>query len=145
MSDYTLTQVGPKNPNLVTGDYVAKNYAPVKDMAAHNEAIRQAELTRWAEKPDHQLGYFKFPSEDEFVQRHGARQRADFYPFRNGATISTWAGDILGEIVSARVLRHNFGGRFVAITVQGNNGARYYGRAPFDNSTCINLRKCKKA
>lgn len=100
-----------------------KNYTPI-------EAV---ELAYWATKPDRMFAYYSFPAE----------YRSTFGPLLTGAKVSTWTGKELGIITSARVYQHNFGSRMVAITVTGNNGANYYGRASYDWGTCINLRKCK--
>jgi hypothetical protein len=108
----------------------------------HNAAVEARELAVWATRPDNAVGYFRFPSEDEFETRSGSRQyRASFFPYRNGATVTTWLGTTIGTVLSAHVYRHNLGGRFVSLTIMGTNGATYSGRASWDNGTCINLRR----
>lgn len=59
------------------------------------------------------------------------------------ANVTTWSGSLLGYIVDAKVYAHNFGGRMVSLTVQGTNGARYYGRASYDRGTVVRLRRMK--
>jgi hypothetical protein len=116
-----------------------------EQVAEHNATVAACELEHWATKPDHfSPAYYAFPSEDEHAQRTGPRTyRAEFFPFRNGATVTTWAGVTLGEIIYAKVYRHNMGGRMVAIRVRGTNGAAYYGRGSWDNGNVIGLRRIK--
>ncbi len=108
--------------------------------AARNEALQQAELAEWATKPKTFLAYYHFPTEriDDRIAF-----RRDFYPRLTGAYITCWPGAVIGRIVRAHVYRHGLGYRFVAITVEGNNGATYHGRASWDNGSCINLRLSK--
>ncbi len=56
-------------------------------------------------------------------------------------TITTWTGLVLGRVVSHRIYRHNWGGRFIALRAEGTNGAVYAGRASYDGGNCIRLRK----
>lgn len=44
---------------------------------------------------------------------------------------------------NAAIYRHNFGGRFISLTVRGTNGARYSGRASYDWGQCVRLRRAK--
>lgn len=60
-----------------------------------------------------------------------------------GSTVTTWLGTVIGRITYLTVYRHNFGGRFISLSVQGTNGAVYYGRASWDSGTCVNLRRAK--
>lgn len=108
---------------------------------AHNEQIEARELAEWQGQPERQLGYYKFPAEqDRPLPRVW---RTDFAPSVTGATVTTWRGQPLGVIVAARVYTHNFGGRMVSLTIAGNNGARYHGRASWDNGSCVWLRRMK--
>jgi hypothetical protein len=163
--DYGFTHEGKVyTPNGTIGVSPAEN-------ADRNQQLTRVELARWAEQPDRQLAYFHFPHEGKHVYTpqigrlylpddcvhcdkpkadHGALEpdrarpyRSAFYPRRTDATVTTWTGEVLGAITSARVYPHNFGGRFVAITVKGTNGAIYHGRASYDNASCIWLRKAR--
>lgn len=137
MSDYAFVHDGKAyTPN--------RTPVPASDAVAHNAAIEARELAQWATQPDRQLAYFAFPQEDDpIIPTHGRPYRRDFAPSVIGATVSTWTSKPLGRIVSARVYYHNFGGRFVSLKVEGNNGATYYGRASYDNGSCVYLRKAK--
>ncbi len=108
--------------------------------ADRNAAIERAELAAWDAKPDRMLAYFKFPNDDP-SNAHRRFWRDAFYPTLTGAHVTTWPGTRIGTITAARVYRHNFGGRFVAITVKGTNGATYHGRASWDNGSCVILRR----
>lgn len=101
------------------GQYDPAGQVHVADVDAHNRQVEAEELARWTEAPARMLGYYDEASN----------------------TVRTWLGTSLGTIVRWRVYRHNFGGQMVAMTVQGTNGARYYGRASFDTGTCVWLRK----
>jgi hypothetical protein len=107
------------------------------DSESHNAAVLALELERWATHPDRQLAYFHFP------YGGGGQYRREFYPNTAGAYVTLWPGNVIGRITAAKVTPHNFGGRMVSLTVEGTNGARYYGRASFDNGTCIWLRKAR--
>jgi hypothetical protein len=104
------------------------------------------------------LAYYAFPAEDLPLFGRPRPYRATFDPllrsYVNASTpadpgvahvahVSTWRGVRLGTITAARVYRHNFGARMVAVTVQGTNGAQYYGRASYDHGQCITLHKRK--
>lgn len=109
-----------------------------EDNDARNAAILAAELASWATQPDSIVVYYHFPAES------GPRPyRTDFVPLRADATVTLWTGEMLGTITRARVYLNNFGARMVSLRVKGNNGARYYGRASWDNGECIRLRKVK--
>lgn len=111
--DYGFTHDGKVfTPNGTTGVSVVEN-------DGRNAAIEANELARWAEQPATAIGYY-----DETKR-----------------TVSTWRGATLGTITESRIYRHNFGARFIAIKVLGTNGARYYGRASYDNGNVIRLRK----
>jgi hypothetical protein len=120
------------------------------EVDARNKAIEKGELTYWQGKPDRMLAYYSFPAEHyKTIAQHEARTyRRSFEPALSivglePAIVKTWLGTKLGRVVRARVYSHNFGGRMLSITVQGTNGAMYYGRASWDNGTCINLRRAK--
>jgi hypothetical protein len=85
---------------------------------ARNAEIEHMELARWDHQPARHLAYYT---------EHG--------------TVTTWRGTVLGTITGRRIYRHNFGGRFIVLSVLGTNGVRYYGRASYDNGNCIHLRK----
>lgn len=124
-----------------------------------NAETNRIELEYWASKPDIFVpAYFAFPAEELLLFGKPRPYRSDFRPclytfvnketpesdgYAHRATVSTWTGAILGVIVSARVYRHNFGARMVAMTVRGSNGAMYYGRASWDHGNVIRLRKGK--
>jgi hypothetical protein len=101
-----------------------------------NKAIEAAELAHWQTQPDWMTGYFSFP-------RNTAVGRPPLYLNLTDATVSTWLGTIIGQIISARVYRHNFGSRIITLTMRGTNGAIYHGRASYDHGQCINLRRNK--
>lgn len=141
MSDYAFVHEGRVfTPN--------QTRVKAEDAEAHNAAIEAAELAAWTGKPDRMLGYYSFPAEDA---RTGKTWRARFEPLlgdRRGdpsqwGRITMWRGQLLGYIVKAEVYPHNFGGRMVSVTVQGTNGARYYGRASYDWGQCVRLRRVK--
>jgi hypothetical protein len=118
------------------------NATPDIDPAANNDrnaAIERAELAHWATCPDHMLAYYTFPNDVDARQPYGHA----YHPTLTGAHVTTWPGTRIGSIVSARVSTNNFGARVVALRVRGTNGAEYYGRASWDNGSCIRLRKAK--
>ncbi len=134
LMDYGITHQGQVvTPNQTAG-------VSPEDNQARNKAIEQAELDHWKTQPDRMTAYYDFPNHPE-----GTRMpyRISFYPSNTGAKVTTWLGTTLGDIVSAKVYRHNFGFRMVSITVRATNGACYYGRASWDNGDVINLRKGK--
>lgn len=88
---------------------------------ARNRDLERAELARWNERPTVHLAYY-----DDKTR-----------------VVSTWLGTQIGTITTCHIYRHNFGARMITLTVQGNNGAQYHGRASYDNGTCIRLRRCK--
>lgn len=109
------------------------------DAERMNAETTTVELAYWATKPDMLApAYYAFPNHPE-----GGLYRASFYPSNTGAKVTTWTGAKLGDIISARVYRHNFGARMVSLRVRGTNGATYFGRASWDNGECIRLRKVK--
>lgn len=119
---------------------------------ARNKEIEAKELATWQTRPDGVLAYYRFPAEQLPLFGRPRVYRATFHPLlhsyvenglANVATVSTWLGTTIGTITSARVYRHNFGSRMVAMTVKGTNGATYHGRASWDNGTCIRLRLSK--
>jgi hypothetical protein len=143
MADYGFVHDG----KVFTPNQTAVDVAQVKE---RNASIERAELERWQGKPDRMLAYYKFPAEHyKTVAQHEARTyRRYFEPLLSiaglePAIVTTWLGTKTGRIIRARVYSHNFGGRMLSITVQGTNGATYYGRASWDNGTCINLRRAK--
>ena len=101
-----------------------------------NRAIELAELEHWKTSPDRFLAYFDFPQEPR-----GGVRLTGFYPVRTDAIVTTWPGTTIGSIVRARVYTTSLGGRVLAITVRGTNGAMYYGRASWDNGSAIVLRR----
>lgn len=109
--------------------------------AEHNMMMQAKELARWDTKPDTQLAYYHFPADVTF--RSGKQRLDSFHPLINSAYVAIWPGNLIGTITHARVYTHNLGGRFVSIKVRGTNGASYYGRASWDNGTCVNLHKAK--
>lgn len=108
-----------------------------------NDAIERAELERWKNTPADAIGYYSFPA--EAVRTVG--YRSAFYPRLDSAAVTTWIGTVIGQITDARVYtgRLPMAGaepvRIVAIKVKGTNGARYYGRASWDNGNVIRLRR----
>jgi len=130
----------------------------VRIAKAHNAALEAREIEVWKARPERYFGYFSFPAEQLPLFGKPRPYRANFEPLlhtyinqstpdapgvANVATVTAWTGVVLGHITHARVYRHNFGARFVSLTMQGTNGAKYYGRASYDWGQCINLRKCK--
>lgn len=57
--------------------------------------------------------------------------------------ITDWHGNKLMRIRRCRVYRHNFGGRFIAITAVDSAGCEWHGRASYDTGEIINLYKSK--
>lgn len=134
MSDYAFVHDGKAftpNQTSIEADKAAE----------HNKAIELAELARWDTKPDTQLAYYHFPS--DYKARAGKQWLHTYHPLIYDAYVTLWPGNMIGTITSARVYTHNFGGRFVSLSVRGTNGAIYHGRASWDNGTCINLHKSK--
>lgn len=82
------------------------------------------------------LAYYRFPAEETNPRPF----RMGFTPQLAGATVDSWNGYHRGIITSARVYRHNMGGRMVTITAKLADGI-YYGRASWDNGNSIRLRK----
>lgn len=138
MTDYGFSHGGKVyTPNRTAG-------IPVQQNADRNAAIERAELTRWAAQPDDALGYYTIaPAVMAQYARAGHPTPAILDPTHG--TVTTWLGTVIGRITSARVYRHNFGGRMLAITMLGTNGARYYGRASWDHGTVVHLRKSRIA
>ncbi len=111
---------------------------PVAGLEERNRAIERAELALWAECPARFVAYYRLPSDI------GPRPyRKAFVPSVVGATVATWLGTGLGQVVKARVYSHNRGGRSISLRVQGTNGAAYHGRASYDNGTVVRLHKAK--
>lgn len=134
MADYGFVHEGRVyTPNATSGLDASTN-------EERNQAIEAAELARWEAQPDRQVAYFRFPAETG-----GGLYRPAFRPQLADAHVTTWPGTRIGTIVNARVYRHNFGGRFIAIRVRGTNGAEYVGRASYDNGTVVHLRKVRSA
>ena len=134
MSDYAIVHNGRAfTPN-------GASVAP-ESVETHNAVIEASEIDWWTTKPERMLAYYSFPTENEHREAHHYRNR--FSPRLENAVVTTWQGKVLGAIAEAHVYPHNFGSRMVAISVCGNNGANYYGRASWDNRSCINLRRIK--
>lgn len=125
---------------------------------SHNAAVEAQQLAEWQTQPERMLAYYAFPAEDSPLFGRPRTYRATFNPclhsyvnktkpedtgVANVATVATWTGATLGTITSARVYSHNFGGRMVSLRVKGTNGVEYYGRASWDNGSCVWLRKVK--
>lgn len=85
---------------------------------AHNAELERQELAAWSAKP---AAFNAYVSTD--------------------SRVTTWRGTTLGHIIRRSHYRHNFGARFEAITVRGNNGATYHGRYSVDNQQIVRLRK----
>lgn len=121
----------------------------VEDNDKRNKAIEADELKHWQTQPDRFVAYYSFPAE-----KGGQPYRAAFAPrlhlnagvigTADVATVKTWLGTKLGDIIFARVYRHNFGGRVVRLRVRGTNGAIYYGSASWDSGDVITLRKARR-
>lgn len=111
MSDYGF---------IHNGTVYTPNGTPNVDPAqntARNQAVEQGELSEWETQP------------------------ARFFAYYNARSVTTWLGTVLGHITGSRIYRHNLGGRFISLNVEGTNGAKYYGRASYDNGQCIVLHK----
>lgn len=89
---------------------------------AHNAQIEAIVEAIWHGQPDHMVAY---------------------YDTRN-QTITTWRGTVLGRITSSHVYRHNFGGRFISLSVVGTNGARYHGRGSYDGGSSVRLHRTRR-
>jgi hypothetical protein len=117
----------------------------MNEVDARNKATETRELARWGTKPADAIGYFEFP----VIKAEGQPCSQEYLPtfsplLRVGAQpayVTTWKGTKIGEITHARVYRHNFGGRFVSLTVKGTNGVTYFGRASWDNGNSVILRR----
>jgi hypothetical protein len=123
-------------PNGTTGLSTA-------DVDARNAELERAELAYWARVPDVAIGYYKFPAHGTEPTPRQYRRTFDL-PLRD-AVVTTWPGTVIGRIVSGRVYGHNFGGRFVVLTMLGTNGSLYFGRASWDGGSIIRLRKARGA
>lgn len=110
------------------------------DNATRNARLEAAELRAWNEQPETFVAYYHIPKPDAHLLPI-REYRADFRPDISRACVTTWRGTTIGRVVKAHVYRHNFGGRMVALQVEGTNGARYHGRASWDNGTCVRLRR----
>ena len=106
---------------------------------ARNAVIDAYQLAQWRQCPDRIVAYYKFADgcRADSLHLYSARTLAD-------CIVTTWMGAKLGTIVRANVYRHNFGGRFVSITVIGTNGAMYHGRASYENGSCICLHRSRE-
>lgn len=133
MSDYAFVHEGRAFTSNQTE-------VAVSDVAAHNAAIESAELAAWQAKPLQMMAYYSFPAEHNQQHRRYCRT---FCPLLTGATVTTWQGKVIGQIVDAHVYLHNFGSRMVSMRINGTNGASYYGRASYDWGQCIQLRRAK--
>lgn len=135
--DYGFAHQGTiYTPNGTTGITVADN-------DDRNKAIEARELAQWAQAPaSFRPAYYHFPDGIPMQGMTGSFRSYWLNPA--GAHVSTWLGARLGVITSAHVYRHNFGGRMVAITVRGTNGAVYHGRASWDHGDIITLRKARR-
>ena len=142
MSDYGFVHDGLTfTPNGTSGISAADN-------DDRNKAIERAELEHWKTAPAHAVAYYRFPKGTEARVNRFAELRQRSYELccsgqtrAEDASVTTWLGTPIGTIVSARVYRHNFGGRVVCVQVRGTNGASYYGRASWDNGTVIRLHR----
>jgi hypothetical protein len=140
--DYGFTHQGKTfTPNGTQGITPAEN-------DDRNKTIERAELARWQTAPDTFVAYYTFPQgTDARVNRFAELKQRNYELWCAGetragdASCTTWLGTKIGTIVSARVYRHNLGGRFVCLQVRGTNGASYYGRASWDNGTVVRLRR----
>lgn len=114
--------------------------SPAIDVDSHNRAVEAAELARWGGRPDGAIGYYAVTERETGNREYGQfRARVMGCP----VIVKTWIGTVIGHGVVTAAYQHNFGGRFVAITVHGTNGARYHGRASYDNGTCVRLHRAK--
>lgn len=85
---------------------------------ARNVALEQAELLRWATKPDRFCAYH-----------------------HDGHAISTWKGTQIGTVINSHDYRNNFGHRERYVHVRGNNGAFYHARYGYERSHLVRLRR----
>lgn len=86
---------------------------------ARNVALEQAELLRWATKPDRFCAYH-----DEGLN-----------------TITTWKGTQIGTVIDSHDYRNEFGHRERYVHVRGDNGACYYARYDYEGSQLVRLRR----
>ena len=101
---------------------------PVSSVDEHNKTVEAGELAIWATKPERMIAYYTTPNLPGVLPAE--------------VKIRTWPGTVIAS-GTCRVSRHNFGGRIISVDVLGTNGARYYGRASFDNGQIITLRRRK--
>lgn len=111
------------------------------DAETRNRQAERDELRRWANAPGIHVAYF-FPLGDGVGHSGTQPYRDTFWPSIRDAVVTTWLGTRLGVITSAKVTTGILG-RLVSMRVTGTNGARYYGRASWDNGNVITLRKLK--
>lgn len=136
MSDYAFVHEGKAyTPNGTD--------VPASQVADHNAQIERAQLELWQSAPTMFVAYYNFPSVTVAQREARTWGGTRWFLALENAHISTWLGTRIGTITSARVYRHNFGGRFVALRVQGTNGAEYHGRASWDWGSVITLRRAK--
>jgi len=100
-----------------------------------NEQVDAKNLEIWAAKPSRFGAYYTLASDGVATGNT---------PFRTHGKVTTWMGAEIGTVTSARVYRHNFGGRFVSLRVKANNGEEYYGRASYDGGSFVMLNKVKR-
>ena len=107
----------------------------------HNERVEAEVLAYWRTRPERMVGYFTFPAEGERL----AHWADTFRPSLTDASVTTWMGAELGAIIDARVYTTHgaASGRMVALRVRATDGTEYYGRASWDNGTCVVLRRAK--
>lgn len=151
--DYGFNHAGHVyTPNGTTG-------LSADSTAARNASISLSEQAEWASIPARFFVYYDFPAESLPLFGRPRNYRATFAPclhtfvnvapgetgdgLAHKAVVTLWTGEVIGRITSARVYTNNFGGRLVAIRVTGTNGAKYYGRASWDNGNCIVLHRAK--
>ena len=115
MSDYGF-KLGDKifTPNNST--------VPKEENDSRNRAIEQSEIAHWAGKPDLFVAYVDQDADDFII-------------------VTTWLGTMLGRVVFSQTRTNNFGQRECHIRVEGNNGARYWGRYCSDWSQVVRLRR----
>jgi hypothetical protein len=114
---------------------------PAEENGKRNQEIERAELKQWQAGPDRVVAYYHF---GEGITGQDLTVTHSRQYFGKDCTVTTWPGTVIGRIVSAKVYRHNFGGRFVAIRVIGTNGVEYCGRASYDWGNVIRLRRVAK-
>ena len=84
------------------------------------------------------IGYFDFPGDSV-----GGLWRTEYYPSLAGARLTNGRDTTLGVVTQAHIYSTGFHRRMVVLRMRATDGTEYYGRASWDNGTCVVLRRAK--